>query len=601
MKHHDIAIAVVGGGHAGVEAALAISRMGRKCYMITMDPSAIGRMSCNPAIGGLAKGHLVREVDALGGIMGEAADQTAIQFKTLNKSKGRAVWSQRAQVDKIKYSKFIYDAVLADSNISIICDEVVDIGVDNSAISSCGLRSGRILNISSIIITAGTFLSGKIHVGSSSYLAGRFAEPPSVGITSSLVDLGFVTHRLKTGTPPRLLKSSIDWDRLDLSPGDDDINFFSIKTKGDHKIENIPCYLAHTNENTHKILQSNLSRSPMYSGKINATGPRYCPSVEDKVVRFKDRTSHQLFLEPEWAGSKQIYVNGFSTSMPEDVQIQALRTVRGLEECQLIRPGYAIEYDYFPTYQLKSTLESKTVRGLFLAGQMNGTSGYEEAAAQGLVAGINSVLSIFYDDSFIIRRDQGYIGVLIDDLITKNINEPYRMFTSRAEYRLSLRQDNADLRLSGLALKYGLLTKKHAKIYNDFLQEYQKIKNYLHKTKVKFNNKTQTLWDHLKKPESNIFNMSIKIPARPSVLFAVESETKYEGYISIQSDRVKNIKKLENIKIPRTFNFLGVPNLSSESLEKLMIVKPETLGQAIRIDGVRQSDVSMLSLYLYKK
>jgi tRNA uridine 5-carboxymethylaminomethyl modification enzyme len=601
MKNKNIEIAVVGGGHAGVEAALAISRMGKRCYMITMNPDAIGRMSCNPAIGGLAKGHLVREVDALGGIMGEAADQTAIQFKTLNKSKGRAVWSPRAQVDKIRYSKFIYDAILADSNISIINDEVVDIAVDNSSISSCCLRSGRILNISSIIITAGTFLSGKIHVGSSSYLAGRFAEPPSVGITNSLVNLGFVTHRLKTGTPPRLLKNSIDWNLLNLSPGDENINFFSIKTKPNHKVENIPCYLAHTNENTHKILRSNLLRSPMYSGKINATGPRYCPSVEDKVVRFSDRLSHQLFLEPEWADSKQIYVNGFSTSMPEDVQIQALRTVRGLEACELVRPGYAIEYDYFPTYQLKSTLESKTVRGLFLAGQMNGTSGYEEAAAQGIIAGINSVLSMFYNETFIVGRDQGYIGVLIDDLITKNINEPYRMFTSRAEHRLSLRQDNADLRLSGLALKHGLLTKNHVKIYKNFLQEYNKIRGYLHKTKITANNKTESLWNHLKKTESNIFNLSIKTTAPRSVLFAVESETKYEGYISIQSNRVKNIKKLENIKIPPSFNFSRVPNLSSESLEKLIKIKPETLGQAIRIDGVRQSDVSMLSLYLYKK
>lgn len=601
MNNRDIKIVVIGGGHAGVEAALAISRMGKRCYMITMDTDSIGRMSCNPAIGGLAKGHLVREIDALGGIMGEAADLTSIQFKTLNKSKGRAVWSPRAQVDKIKYSQFVRNAVVHDLNISIINDEVVDILVDNLSVVGCRLRSGNLLKINSVIITAGTFLNGKIHIGDTSYPAGRFAEPPSLGITNSLRAAGFVSYRLKTGTPPRLLSSSVDWSALDLSLGDEDVNFFSIRTNPNYKVKNIPCYLAHTNKNTHNVLSSNLSKSPMYSGKIDATGPRYCPSVEDKVVKFAGRPSHQLFLEPEWENSKQIYLNGFSTSMPEEVQIKALRTIRGLERCELVRPGYAIEYDYFPTYQLKSTLESKNVRGLFLAGQMNGTSGYEEAAAQGIIAGINSVLSMFYNEIFVLGRNQGYIGVLIDDLITKDINEPYRMFTSRAEHRLYLRQDNADLRLSSLAMKHGLLTKRHSKIYADFLSEYNETKKYLQKTKIKTKKKTETLWAYLKRTESDIFKIPTMVSAKRSVLFTLESETKYEGYISIQSKRVENIKKLENVKISSTFDFSKIPNLSLESVEKLMKIKPESLAQALRIDGVRQSDISMLSFYLYKK
>ena len=601
MSEKTNKIAVVGGGHAGVEAALAISRMGKRCCLLTMDSESIGRMSCNPAIGGLAKGHLVREIDALGGIMGEAADKTAIQFKTLNKSKGRAVWSPRAQVDKIKYSRFIKDRVLRDKNITIINDEVVDIVVDNSRVVACRLRSGRSLKVGALIITTGTFLRGKIHVGDTSYSAGRFAEPPSAGITESLISLGFKTHRLKTGTPPRLLEKSIDWNSLDLSAGDENINYFSIKTNPGYNIKNIPCYLAHTNTKTHEILKSNLMRSPMYSGKINATGPRYCPSVEDKVVRFSDRPSHQLFLEPEWEGSKQIYVNGFSTSMPEEVQLAALQTIRGLESCELIRPGYAIEYDYFPTYQLKSTLESKAIAGLFLAGQINGTSGYEEAASQGLMAGINSVLSIFYNKSLTLGRDQGYIGVLIDDLITKNINEPYRMFTSRAEHRLHLRQDNADLRLSNIAIELNLLTDEHKTIYNNFLLDYSRAKKELRALKIKTEKKTESAWSYLKRTDSSIFDIKISADVGRLVLFTLESETKYEGYIDIQSKKIKNIKKLEYLKIPLSFDFYKIPNLSSEATEKLNLIRPESLGQAMRIDGVRQSDVSVLSFYLYKK
>ena len=597
-------ILVVGGGHAGVEAALAISRMGHRVYLATMQPDTIGRMSCNPAIGGLAKGHLVREIDALGGIMGYAADKTAIQFKTLNKSKGRAVWSPRAQVDKIKYSTFIRKTIQKDENIIIVSGNIVDIVVDKSGVSGVRTDAGSTILVEAVVITAGTFLDGKIHVGEKSYSAGRFGEPPSKGLTRSLIGLGFKTERLKTGTPPRLLGKSINWSALSLASGDEDVNYFSIMTNEKKKPPNTPCYLAHTNKDTHDILSNNLTRSPMYSGKINATGPRYCPSVEDKIVRFSGRESHQLFLEPEWTGSKQIYINGFSTSMPEQVQVDALRSISGLEKCELIRPGYAIEYDYFPTHQLKSTLESKKVRGLFMAGQMNGTSGYEEAAAQGLIAGINAALSVFCDSSFTVRRDEGYIGVLIDDLITKDIAEPYRMFTSRAEHRLHLRQDNADIRLSNKAIKLGLLNKDHSKTFVSFYDQYNSTKEILKNTTVKHNNKSTSSWDFLKRSNASIFNSSaLKKTNKGSkrVLFAVESDAKYEGYINIQLKKINKTRELENMPIPPTFDYTKISNLSSEAKEKLIKIKPESLGQAMRIDGVRQSDASILSFHLYKK
>ena len=597
-------ILIIGGGHAGVEAALAISRMGHPVILATMQEDTIARMSCNPAIGGLAKGHLVREIDALGGIMGVAADATAIQFKTLNKSKGRAVWSPRAQVDKIKYSSFVNRAIKKSENITILAANIVDILVDKSRVSGVVLENGDKILVSSVIITAGTFLDGKIHVGEASYSAGRFGEKPSLGLTSSLLNLGFKTARLKTGTPPRILTNSIDWGRLITAPGDKEVNYFSIKTDDTRVPPNTPCFIAHTNSNTHRVLKENLERSPMYSGKINATGPRYCPSVEDKVVRFSERESHQLFLEPEWENSKQIYINGFSTSLPEEVQLEALRTIDGLQECELIRPGYAIEYDYFPTHQLKATLESKTISGLFFAGQMNGTSGYEEAAAQGIIAGINAALSTHCGKTFTLRRDEAYIGVLIDDLITKDINEPYRMFTSRAEHRLQLRQDNADLRLSNKAIALGLLSAKHKRAYNQFYKDYLQAKDILMEGRVVLGGKSISLWNLLRRSGEEVGGS----PALPKLkklskraLFLVESEAKYEGYIEIQSKKIKKTKEIENVLIDPSFEYNKLTNLSSEAMEKLVKIKPETLGQAMRIDGVRQSDISILSFHLYNK
>ena len=597
-------ILIAGGGHAGIEAAAAISKMGHKCTMVTMDSSAIGRMSCNPAIGGLAKGHLVKEIDALGGLMGLVADQSTIQNKILNKSKGRAVWSPRSQIDKIKYTEIIQETIYNDDNIKIIEDEVLDFNIVNNKVVSAVLKGRGDIKCSALIITCGTFMSGLIHIGNRSFKGGRIGEKRSYGLTESLLNKGFKVGRLKTGTPPRVNKDSINFSKLEVAGGELKPMPFSMFTPKPFKPKNLDCYLAYTTKKTHKIIKENINLSSMFAGNIEGVGPRYCPSVEDKIIRFADKDRHQLFLEPEWEGANQIYVNGFSTSLPEGVQKKALRSIKGLEEVEFIRPGYAIEYDYIPTYQLRATLESKNIKGLFCAGQINGTSGYEEAAAQGLVSGINAVHRLCGTTPLILSRATSYIGVLIDDLVTKHIDEPYRMFTSRAENRLSLRADTAPLRLCDIAIQNNMLTANQIDVYKDFSNNYNKLNSLVSKTKLLYNRDKVGLSDFIKRPEitfSKIDDKNIKNLLDQfdnDVVFSVETAIKYAGYEKRELERIQKIKKLDGLVIPKATKFHSIPNLSNESIEKLSVVKPETLGQASRIAGVRPSDVAVLSIYL---
>ena len=598
-KDKDYDIIVIGAGHAGCEAALASARMGLSTCLFTMNLDTIGQMSCNPAIGGLAKGHLVREIDALGGEMAKVTDKAGIQFRMLNMSKGPAVWSLRAQADRVLYRLFMKKAVEQQEHLDIKQAMAEKIIAEDGKVTGVLTTLGIFYGARAVIVTTGTFLKGLIHIGLDNFAAGRAGEFPSVGLSDSLQQIGLKMGRLKTGTPPRIDAKTIDFSRTEPQYGDDPPLPFSHSTE---RITNpqLPCFITYTNSETHNIIRANLDRSPLYSGRITGIGARYCPSIEDKVVRFAERERHQVFLEPEGLETKEYYANGIPTSLPYDIQVTFVRTIPGLEEAEIMRSGYAIEYDFvFPT-QLNNTLETKDIRGLFLAGQINGTSGYEEAAAQGLMAGINAGLKLQGREPLILGRHEAYIGVLIDDLITKGTNEPYRMFTSRAEYRLLLRHDNADLRLMDKGYNIGLLDKA---LYQNFLEKKQLIQEELQrlkKTRIKYGDpaKSETLEQLLKRPEIT-YNFieessSSDKPLTPEMKKQVEIQVKYDGYITQQMLMAEKLKKIEGKKIPAGFEYTAVNGLSREVLSKLQEIRPENLGQASRIPGITPAAISLL-------
>ncbi|MGB9716476.1 MAG: tRNA uridine-5-carboxymethylaminomethyl(34) synthesis enzyme MnmG [Thermodesulfovibrionales bacterium] len=598
-KEGDFDIIVIGAGHAGCEAALASARLGFSTCLFTINLDTIAQMSCNPAIGGLAKGHLVREIDALGGEMAKVTDRAGIQFRMLNMSKGPAVWSLRAQADRVMYRLSMRNVLESQRNLRIKQASVEKIIAEDGKVKGVITSLGIFYGARAIIVTTGTFLKGLIHIGLENFPAGRAGEFPSVGLSDSLKELGLKLGRLKTGTPPRLDARTIDFSKTEAQYGDDPPIPFSHSTE---KITNpqLPCYITYTNSDTHKIILNNLDRSPLYSGRIKGIGPRYCPSIEDKVVRFSHRERHQVFLEPEGIETKEYYANGISTSLPYDVQVKLVRTIPGLEEAEIMRPGYAIEYDFvFPT-QLKHSLETKIIEGLFLAGQINGTSGYEEAAAQGLIAGINASLKLQGREPLILGRHEAYIGVLIDDLITKGTNEPYRMFTSRAEYRLLLRHDNADLRLMDKGYKIGLLDKY---VYEKFQEKKKLIDEEiqrLKKTRIRLDSsdKNESLEQILKRPGINYQFIEENSPSdrylSEEIKKEVEIQVKYEGYIQRQIEMAERLMKIEDKKIPEDFDYTSVNGLSKEILSKLQEVKPANLGQASRIPGVTPAAISLL-------
>jgi tRNA uridine 5-carboxymethylaminomethyl modification enzyme len=598
-KDRDYDIVVIGAGHAGCEAALSSARLGLSTCLFTINLDTVAQMSCNPAIGGLAKGHLVREIDALGGEMAKITDKAGIQFRMLNMSKGPAVWSLRAQADRVLYRLAMRKVLEYQKNLDIKQALVEKIIVENNKVKGVLTSLGIFYEAKAVIVTTGTFLKGLIHIGLENFSAGRAGEFPSVGLSNSLVELGLKMGRLKTGTPPRLDAKTIDFSKAEPQWGDDPPPPFSHSTE---RITNpqLPCYITYTNSETHKIILGNLDRSPLYSGKIKGVGARYCPSIEDKVVKFAERERHQVFLEPEGLDTKEYYANGIPTSLPYDVQVRFVRTIPGLEKAEIMRPGYAIEYDFvFPT-QLKHNLETKTIEGLFLAGQINGTSGYEEAAAQGLMAGINASLKLLGKEPLILGRHEAYIGVLIDDLITKGTDEPYRMFTSRAEYRLLLRHDNADFRLMDKGHTIGLLDQS---MYERFLEKRRLIHDELQrlkKTRIKFDNPnaSESLEQVLKRPEITYQFIEANSPSEkdlsPEIKKQVEIQVKYEGYITRQTELAERLKKVEGKKIPDDFNYVAVNGLSKEILSKLQDVRPANLGQASRISGVTPAAISLL-------